>query len=229
MNNRQLFIVGITGSMGCGKSAVTRLFSRLGARTLDADQLARQIMEPGEPGWQEVVAAFGEETLMDGESSGQNRPLDRKKLGILVFSDPQKRALLESIIHPKVEAAQAEVLYRWEREQSRDSDRIVVMEIPLLFESGADHRCDLTVTVTCGQQQMQRLSNRRGMSEQVKQAAIARQLSESEKIERADRTIDNGKSWKETEREVERLWQEVTLLANKPGSRVWPSHWHQDG
>jgi dephospho-CoA kinase len=206
--NKRLFLIGITGSMGCGKSTVTKLFAQSGARVLDADQMARAVVKPGQVGWQEVVDAFGDGILSDEAVPRTLRALDRKKLAELIFSDPDKRQILESIIHPKIAAIREETLREWELELATGGERVVVMEVPLLFETGIDKRCDLTLTVTCGEKQWQRLDERKGMSDAIKHAAIARQFSEAEKKTRADRIVDNSGRLEDTATQVKMLWQE---------------------
>jgi dephospho-CoA kinase len=210
----QLFIIGITGSMGCGKSTVTQLFAQHGARVLDADQLAREAVEPGTIGWQQVVESFGGSVLQQprGNQTTEQPPLDRKKLGAIVFSNPKKRQLLEAIIHPKVETLREQQLNRWQQALPHGGERVVVMEVPLLFETNTHLRCNLTLAVVCGAQQWQRLEERTGMSEETKQAAIDRQLSEAEKIAHAHLTIDNSGPPKETAAQVDRIWRELTTI-----------------
>ncbi len=94
-------MIGITGSMGCGKSTVTRLFAEHGARVLDSDRMARGVVEPGSVGWREVVDRFGE-SILAVPATGETPPIDRKKLAQVVFADPDQRRALEAIIHPRV-------------------------------------------------------------------------------------------------------------------------------
>ena len=208
----RMFLIGITGTMGCGKSTVTKLFAKRGARLLDADQMARDVVAPGRVGWQEVVDCFGEQILMAADESVTPEALpqlDRKKLGELVFADPLKRKMLEGIIHPKIAMARAEKLKKWQQELVSGGEKIVVMEIPLLFEVGFDAECDLTLAVICGNHQWQRLAERRTMSDEIKRAAIAEQLPEAEKKSRSDRIIDNSGSLDATDYQVELLWSEL--------------------
>jgi dephospho-CoA kinase len=218
INSSGLFIIGITGSMGCGKSTVTKLFAKRGARLLDADELAREVVLPGEVGWQEVVDYFGADILVAQKNAEclpyNQRPLDRKKLGELIFNSPAKRKVLEGIIHPKIAIIKAEILKKWELELSNGGPRIVVMEVPLLFEAGLDAGCDLTIAVVCGDEQLLRLSERKGMSTAIKEAAIAQQLSEAEKKSRADHIIDNGGSLSDTSVQVDKLLEEIANILN---------------
>ncbi|MBF0448386.1 MAG: dephospho-CoA kinase [Magnetococcales bacterium] len=220
----RLFRVGVTGSMGCGKSTVSRYFARQGARIIDADQTARRVVEPGSPGWREVVATFGDSILQAPSSSdeaGGVRPLDRKKLAALVFSDPTKKNLLEEILHPKIEREHRQICLAWKNQLLAAEVAVVVMEIPLLFETGAEVEYDLTVTVFCGaDRQWQRLSQRSNMSDRDKRGVIAAQLSEQEKIARADRTIDNSGTPAQTLKQVVELWREVVFLAKSGGFSV---------
>jgi dephospho-CoA kinase len=215
-NNNGLFIIGITGSMGCGKSTVTKLFAKRGTRLLDADKMAREVVLPGKTGWQEVVDYFGADILV-AEQNGdplphKQRPLNRKKLGEIIFNNPTKRTILESIIHPKIANIKAETLKKWEQEIPQGGQRIVVMEVPLLFEAGLDDGCNLTLAVACGEKQWQRLSERKNMSATTKQAAIAQQLSEIEKKNRADRVIDNSGSLADTTAQVDKILEEIANM-----------------
>ena len=216
---RKLFVVGITGSMGCGKSTVTQLFAQHGARILDADAMAREVIAPATDGWREVVTTFGLEVLSGDRAEGgklpplESRPFDRKKLGAIVFADADKMQTLEAIIHPKIDQIRKETLQKWADQLGSAEWGVVVMEIPLLFETGLDRVCDFTLAVVCGERQWQRLQNRSGMSEATKKAAIARQLSEADKTARADRVIDNGGNLENTIEQVERLWQEIVSMA----------------
>jgi dephospho-CoA kinase len=129
-----MLIVGLTGGIGAGKSTVANMFAQLGALTIDADQLARQAIEKGSPGFNEVISTFGEEILSDGE-------IDRQRLGSIVFKDSSKRKELESIIHPRVQEALAQKI------KSLSPGDILIYEIPLLVETGAAGKFDYIITV----------------------------------------------------------------------------------
>ncbi|MBF0383588.1 MAG: dephospho-CoA kinase [Magnetococcales bacterium] len=212
-NSSGLFLIGITGTMGCGKSTVTKLFADRGAHFLDADKLAREVVQPGQDGWHEVVDYFGKDVLIteqDGKTIPfEQRPLNRKKLGELIFNNPTKRKVLENIIHPKIAIIKAGILKQWADELQEGEHKLVVMEVPLLFEAGLDKECDLTLAVVCGEQQWQRLSERKNMSAAIKKSAIAQQLPEAEKKNRADRVIDNGGTLADTAIQVEQLRAEI--------------------
>ena len=228
-----LFLLAITGSMGCGKSSVSHRLAKLGAYLLDADQDARAVLTPGSSAWQALLERFGTQILVDQGSPKQSLPLsavplaeiDRRALGERVFHDPTARAALEEIIHPRVWKRQARALAQWQKTSPPAPVTIVVAEIPLLFETASEQRFVLTVAVLCGAQQWQRLEARSGMSTASKRAAIGQQLPESEKQSRANRTIDNSGAWPETERQIEILWSEVKILSQQKGDRAWPCSW----
>lgn len=232
----ELFLLAVTGSMGCGKSSVSHRLAAFGARLLDADLDARAVLMPGSDGWQAVLERFGTEILE--KTSAQQCPpisathlgkIDRRALGKKIFHDPTARAALEAIIHPRIYARQALALSQWQKATPAGSVTIVVAEIPLLFETASDKRFDLTVTVFCGKQQWQRLQERVGMSAAIKRAAISQQLPETEKQLRANRNIDNSGAWYETEQQIEALWSEVKHLAYQSECRAWPHAWPEAG
>lgn len=229
----EIFLVAITGSMGCGKSAVTRRLAHHGAHRLDADQDARAVLTPGSPGWQAVLAQFGPEILV-GHATPSLPPshgdpplpdIDRRALGHKVFHDPEARARLEAIVHPHIYRRQAHTLAQWQAMTPAGTVAMVVAEIPLLFETGSETRFDRTVAVLCGGQQWQRLAERAGMSDHTKRAVIAQQLPESDKQQRAHRTIDNSGPWKNTERQIEILWSETHDTIRKTGCHAWRNRW----
>ncbi|MBF0134409.1 MAG: dephospho-CoA kinase [Magnetococcales bacterium] len=223
-----LFLVGLTGSMGCGKSTVGRLFADRGAWIIDTDLLARQVVAPGSPGLKAVVARFGDSFLEEGAETekGARQPgLDRKKLADWIFSHPQDRVALETMLHAWIlQAARDALLQRLGHrlEPENGPATIAILEVPLLFEAGWDRLCDLTVNVACGQQQWQRLASRDTMSDAAKRQAMARQLSEEEKKVRAHRIIDNRGSLQATIDQVTRLWSEFQILAHNHRRPLWP-------
>ncbi|MBF0463047.1 MAG: dephospho-CoA kinase [Magnetococcales bacterium] len=226
----ELFLVAVTGSVGCGKSRVSRWLAERGAHLLDADQDARAVLEPGSSGWQAVVARFGA-TVLAGENSGAHPPLDRRRLGEIVFRDPEARAALEAIVHPRIQQRQALALAQWQQATPAGETALVVAEIPLLFETNGEERYDWTVAVLCGPAQWARLQERTGMSPEVRRAVIAQQLPEADKRRRARQTIDNSGPWSATERLLEQMWAELQQRARQTGSgaerrqRAWPHRW----
>jgi len=189
-----MLIVGLTGGIGAGKSTVGNMFAQLGALVIDADQLARQAIEPGSIGFDEVVAEFSEEILTDGD-------IDRQKLGSVVFKDSGKRKALEAIIHPKVRDLFAAKV------NSLNPDDILIYEIPLLVESGAQKKFDFIITVESDiENRLDRLFER-GLSEEDAERRIAAQASQEEREAVADCVIVNDGDRAELFAEVARIWE----------------------
>lgn len=192
-------ILGLTGTFGSGKSAVARIFEELGARVIDADEIAKEITAPGSEALREIAEAFGA-GMVQADGS-----LDRKRLGDKVFADAVARERLNAIVHPRVRRRELELIGRYEKEGAA----LIVLDVPLLFENGVDKYADRTVVVTVGEEaRYERLSRDRGMARQEVQRRLAAQASQSEKIERADHVIDNGGLIEETRRQARRMVEE---------------------
>uniref|UniRef100_A0A1S7LPB5 Dephospho-CoA kinase n=1 Tax=Magnetococcus massalia (strain MO-1) TaxID=451514 RepID=A0A1S7LPB5_MAGMO len=172
-----------------------------------------------------VVDSFGEDILL-GDGSVEHRQLNRAKLGELIFNDDIARKRLESIVHPEVWRLQGRQLEAWAEE---DNAFVVIMDVPLLFETGGDSRCDMAVVVACGGAQEGRLAQREGMSEAVKRAVVGQQMPEEEKIKRADWVIWNDGSLEKTEKQIAQLWNMVSMGAKSGAGEAWPDHWHKYG
>jgi len=196
---RNYRIIGLTGGSGSGKSTVARRFAELGASVYSADTIARQALEPGEECYRKVVDVFGETILAkDGR-------IDRKVLAETVFSDEQKRKLLNEIVHPFVID---QLFLRAEVDLSNRSDLIVIFDIPLLFESGLDARMDRTITVACDEEErVRRIVQRDRVSAKQALARIHAQMPEEEKRLRADYVLDNNGSIEELLRQVDALYE----------------------
>jgi len=189
-----MLIVGLTGGIGAGKSTVANMFAQLGALTIDADQLARQAIEPGSVGFDEVVAEFSKKILTDGD-------IDRQKLGKIVFKDSDKRKKLEAIIHPKVQEALASKI------KSLNPGDVLVYEIPLLVETGAAGKFDYIITVESDiENRLDRLFER-GMDEEEAERRIAAQASQAEREAVADRVIINDGDRADLFAECARIWE----------------------
>jgi dephospho-CoA kinase len=189
-----MLIVGLTGGIGAGKSTVANMFAQLGALTIDADQLARQAIEKGSPGFSEVVSAFGEEILNDGE-------IDRQRLGTIVFKDAAKRKQLEAIVHPRVQEALASKI------KSLSPGDILIYEIPLLVETGAAKKFDYVITVESDiENRLDRLFER-GLEEDEAQRRIDAQASQSEREAVADFVIVNDGERADLFGEVAKVWE----------------------
>lgn len=190
--------VGLTGGIGAGKSEVSARLAAQGAVVIDADAIAREVVEPGTEGLAEVVAAFGPEVLLpDGT-------LDRPRLGEIVFADPELRGKLNEIVHPRVGARMAEL------EREAGSASIVVHDVPLIAESGRTDAYDLVVVVDVPPRvQLDRLVRRRGMTREQAEARMAAQASREQRLAIADIVIDNSGSLAELDRQVGDLWSEL--------------------
>ena len=190
--------VGLTGGIASGKSAVADELAALGAVIIDADRLAREVVEPGTPGLAAVVARFGADVLSDGR-------LDRPRLGRIVFSDPQARADLERIIHPAVRARAAEL------ERRAPADAVVVHVIPLLVETGQTGDFDTLVVVDADPEtQVRRTTARDGLTRAEAASRIAAQASRKERRAVADVVIDNSGSVTELTQQIRDLWVKLT-------------------
>lgn len=195
-------ILGITGNIASGKSTVAKEFGRLGAVVVDADQLAREAVEPGTAALDRLVEAFGEEIL---DSQGW---LNRDYLGALVFADDEARKTLNAIVHPAI--AELAVKRLNELKLRRDIP-LVVYEAPLLFEAGAEGRVDKVLVVSIdAQTQLQRLISRNGLSEADARSRMKAQMDQDEKLKRADYVIDNSGSVAAMKGQVETLWRKLT-------------------
>jgi dephospho-CoA kinase len=189
-------VVALTGGIGAGKSLVANFFFTLGAQVIDADQLARKAIERGSDGFDEVVNAFGDEILKDGD-------IDRRKLGEIVFADPDKRRILESIVHPRVQRALADA------RKSLTDGEILIYEIPLLVETNAASKFDLVITVEAPlDARIERLKER-GLFQNEIERRIASQASSEARIAVADFVIKNEGSEEELLRKVEDIWEEL--------------------
>lgn len=199
-------ILGVTGNIASGKSSVCRELARRGAVVVDADQLARAVVEPGSPVLKELVSGFGEDIL---KSDGS---LDRKYLGDLVFSDPAARRRLNAIIHPAIAALSTQRL-----QELRDAAPLVIYEAPLLYEAGAETRVDKVLLVTIDPEvQLARLIERDGLDEKSARQRIAAQMPQEQKAARADYLVDNSAGREETIAQIERLWP--LLVGELPNS-----------
>ncbi len=190
--------VGLTGGIGAGKSEVSRLLVASGAVLIDADKIAREVVAPGTPGLAAVVEAFGRGILAPDGS------LDRPALGALVFADPQKLAVLNSIVHPLVGARSAEL------ERSAPPDAVVVHDVPLLTENGLAPLYDVVVVVDASPEtQLDRLVRLRGMSEEDARARMAAQAGREKRLEIADVVIDNDGPLEGLRERVDAVWADL--------------------
>jgi dephospho-CoA kinase len=190
--------VGLTGGIASGKSLVAAELAARGAVVIDADVLAREVVEPGSEGLAAVVARFGEDVLQSGR-------LDRARLGRMVFADPDARRDLERIVHPAVRARAAEL------ERAAPPDAVVVHVIPLLVETGQQDRFDVVVVVDLDQEtQLARLVARDGFDAADAQARLAAQATREERRAVADVVMDNSGNVTDLKAQIGPLWEFLT-------------------
>jgi dephospho-CoA kinase len=197
--------IGLTGGIATGKSYVLSLLRGFGCEVMDADIVAHQVIEPGQPAFAEIVGSFGPNVL---DSSGK---IDRARLGALVFSDQSQLAKLNSIVHPRVFAAQE----RWFAEvEARDPDAIVVVDAALMIETLSYRRYDKVIVVHCREDiQLQRLMARNNLSREGAEARISAQMASAEKLKYADYAIDTSNGFEATRLQVDSLYSELRKLA----------------
>jgi dephospho-CoA kinase len=190
--------VALTGGIGSGKSAAGDFFEDLGAVVVDADQLARDVIERGTDGFDELVATFGDEILTNGI-------LDRSKLGQIVFADPNARKTLEEIIHPRVAEAFEEIV------QSSPADSVIVYQIPILVETKGQDRFDYIITVEATlENRTARLKNR-GLKGYEIDARMKAQATDVERAAIADAVFKNDGDLDQLLRQVENIYEDVLL------------------
>lgn len=189
-------VIGLTGSIGTGKSTVSQMLKEHNIPVIDADVIAREVVKPGEPAYNQIVDAFGEEILLPGGE------IDRKKLGEIVFGEEKKRKQLNGIVHPAVRERMLA-----DRDRLADQkENVIVLDIPLLYESGLTHFVEKVIVVYVTEEtQLKRLRERDGTSKEEALRRINSQLSIEEKSRMADKIIDNNGTLQETKQQVEQL------------------------
>ena len=193
-----MLVVALTGGIGSGKSTVAQNFAELGALVVDADQLARMVIERGTEGFAEVLLKFGDEIIVNGD-------IDRKKLAEIIFSDEAARRDLEAIIHPRVQAMFAEAV------ADLDHDDILIYEIPLLVETGAAEKFDFVITVESDIELRKARLLKKGLYISQIEKRIASQASEAAREAIADAVIRNDGDEDALLRKVENLWESVLV------------------
>lgn len=193
--------VGLTGGIACGKSTVARMLAEKGALLIDFDELAHAVEEPDGPAWQEIVRHFGRGVLR------ADRTIDRRKLGATVFADRDKLDLLNGLVHPAVFA-------EWGRRMDEIGktlpDAIVLSDIPLLIEAGAEKMVDLVILVYLPpEEQIVRLMARDGYSREEALQRLASQMPIDDKLPVADIVVRNDGSLEQTRMQIDRLWDEL--------------------
>jgi dephospho-CoA kinase len=188
--------IGLTGGIGSGKSTVSALLAARGAVVIDADRIAREVVEPGTPGLAAVVDAFGEQVLQDDGS------LDRPALAAVVFADPEARRKLDGIVHPLVRARATELA------AAVPDDAVVVHDVPLLVETGQAGSYDVVLVVRADPEVRVRRLVQRGLSEEDARARIAAQATDEQRRAVADVVLDNDGTEADLAAQLDRFWAE---------------------
>lgn len=195
-------IIGLTGGIASGKSTVSNYLSELGAIIIDADKIAHEIMEKGKTAYWQVIEAFGREIL------AENGEIDRSRLGKIVFNNLEKKKILEEITHPQVIREMREKI-----EEYRAENKVIVLDVPLLFEAGLDSMVDETWVVYVDREtQLQRLIARDGLSYEEANKRIQAQMSLEKKRVLADFVINNKGNIEDLKRQVLLKWREINEI-----------------
>lgn len=193
-------LVGLTGGIASGKSTVAKILQSLGAAIVNADDLAREVVEPGHEAWKEIVASFGADILQSDQT------LDRQKLRTLIFNQPEARKRLESIIHPRVRALAEERI----RQYAAAGYPVVIYEVPLLFEGNLQEWLRPVILVACDvETQTARLQKRDHLTVADAEKHIAAQMSLKDKRRLADYVIENNGSLEDLERQTRQILEEL--------------------
>jgi dephospho-CoA kinase len=199
-----MILIGLTGGVATGKSTVAKMFEKCGAIVIDADELAREVVQPGKPAWREIVRTFGTGILHP------DRTIDRHALGAIVFHDKKKLRHLERIIHPRVAREQIRLT---KQAAKNDPKAVVIYDVPLLFEAGIDKRVDKTVVVAATRKtQIMRLKNRNGLTRAEALRRIRSQMPLAMKRLRADYILDGTKNRASLSRDISRLFEDLHSL-----------------
>ncbi len=202
--------IALTGGPGSGKSTVARMFRDLGAHTIDADQVAHEVVAPGRPAWEELRREFSPEYFQEDGA------LDRSKMAELVFGDPEARRKLNAIVHPKV----TQEIIRRLRDLAAQGVRLVMVEVPLLFEVGLEKNYDLVIVVDAGEdEQIERLTARDGRPPGEASGIVQAQWPLAAKKARADFVVDNRTSLEHTREQVKKLWQHLKNHLDKDSEK----------
>lgn len=196
-----MYLIGLTGGIASGKSTVARRLVEHGAVHIDADDLARRVVEPGKPAFDAIVAEFGKGVV------GHDGRLDRPKLGELVFGDDAARARLNAIVHPAVRELSRKLI---ERAEAEDPEAVVVYDVPLLVEASVDHPFDLIVVTNAPRRtQVERLVKERGFDPIQAEARVDAQVDNTARLAIADVVIDTDGSMAHTMSQTDALWQRI--------------------
>jgi dephospho-CoA kinase len=195
-------IIGLTGNIASGKTEVAKIFKELGAKVIDADKIAREVVEPGEAAWQEIVEEFG------GNILNPDGSINRKKLGEIIFNDDKKREQLNQITHPRIMTKLKETIDNYKKENVK----LVIIEAALIVERGGLLKVidELIVVSTDAEAQVERIMTRDGLQRDEALSRMESQMPISEKTKHATHIIDNSGSLEETRKQVEEVWEKIT-------------------
>ncbi|MDK2821410.1 MAG: dephospho-CoA kinase [Clostridia bacterium] len=196
-----MYIIGLTGGIASGKSTVSKILKELGAKIIDTDQVAREVVVPGQPAYKDIISNFGEGVLMpDGQ-------LDRRALGNIVFNNAEAREILNSITHPRIREAVAKKIDTFRQE---NPDAVVIIEAPLLIEAGMDDMVDSIWVVTAPVPvRLKRLMARNRLSEEEAKSRLKSQAGDDFRLKYADKVINTGGDLEGTRQAVLRVWKEI--------------------
>ncbi len=193
-------VVGLTGGIASGKSSVSKMLADLGVMVIDLDQIAREVVEPNKPAWQEIVEYFGEGFLLS------DRTLDRTTLGERVFTNPEDREKLNEITHPRI----IKELFKLIEKYRRERQELVIVDAALLFETKMDEWLKPVIVVNANEEeQIKRLKDRDGYGREQTLKRIQAQMPLKDKVKLADYVIDNSGSLEDTRRQVEEIWRKI--------------------
>ena len=196
-----MLIVGLTGGIASGKSTIAYMFKKEGAYVIDIDLISREVVEPEKPAWQEIINVFGKEILND------DRTINRKKLGEIIFSDAEKRKKLEEIVHPKINE---EKIKKIKEIENIDKQAIVIVDIPLLIETNKHSTVDKIVLVYVSpQKQVERLMKRDGFSLEEVQKRLASQLPIEDKTKYAHYIINYEETLEQVQKKVKEIFRKL--------------------
>ncbi len=200
-------LLGVTGGIASGKTAVSKMLSELGAPIVDFDVIARQVVEPGKPAWKDIVDHFGEDILLE------NRTLDRKKLSNIVFNDPEQKKKLEYFTHVPIGET---FITQVDDITKKNPDAVIQVAVPLLIENNMQHMFDkILVVYVPGKTQIKRLALRDNISEDDATNIVSNQLPIDDKVQYADFLINNEKPLEETRKQVDTLWRSLNEIQKK--------------
>jgi dephospho-CoA kinase len=205
-----MLVVGVTGGIGAGKSTVSRLLASHGAVIVDADLIAREVVEPGGPAYQGVVDRFGTDVVLEDGS------LNRPALAEIVFSDADALKDLNAVVHPAVGAVIAERLG-----EEAQTDHVVILDVPLLVESGRTNTAG-TIVVDCPPEEALQRAVARGLPEGDVRRRMANQVSREERLAKADFVVDNSGPESTLPAEVDRAWEWIATLKSRSGDAQSP-------